>query len=198
MKTDDRNEEFEEIIDDGHDKKSEIEDDVEFDFEDEDNSQIGKLKKKLEVCKREKEEYLLGWQRAQADAINQARRTAEDIKRIGERSQEELLEDILPVLDSFSMAFSNKEAWEKVDDSWRKGVEYIHDQLLKVLNEYGIEEIEVREGDSLSHELHHPLKTVPTDDLSQDDTIVSVIQKGYRIKGRVLRPAKVSVYKHET
>ena len=48
------------------------------------------------------------------------------------------VEDLLPTLDSFDMAFANKEAWEKVDANWRAGVEYIYQQLVRTVEDYGV------------------------------------------------------------
>ena len=92
------------------------------------------------------------------------------------------------------MAFANKEAWEKVEKNWRMGVEYIHQQLLKVLSDNGVMEISPVVGDIPNSNLHDMIENVVTDDESKDHTIAQVMQKGYKITGRVLRPARVKVY----
>jgi molecular chaperone GrpE len=171
--------------------------DVVFEFEEEGNAGVKKLREKLASCQKEKEEYLAGWQRAKADLINANRRASEDISHARERAHEEMTTDLMTVVDSFSMAFANREAWEKVDAKWRSGVEYIAQSLLKVLGEYGLEEMVVQEGDHFSPELHHSVEVVKTGDKKQDDTIARVIQKGYTYNGRAFRPATVAVYRFE-
>ena len=84
--------------------------------------QIKKLKEKIKELEKEKTEYLDGWQRARADYANLQKTTDEDKKRFREHFAARFVEDLLPVMDSFAMAMSNKEAWEKVDQTWRTGV----------------------------------------------------------------------------
>ena len=150
---------------------------------------LKKLREKLQKCEAEKKEYLDGWQRMRADFANA--RKEEDLRR-GELikfASEGLVEDLLPVLDSFGMAFANKEAWEKVDANWRKGVEYIHAQMLSVLESRGLAEVGVL-GEKVDPRLHIEIEQVPGD-ASKAGTVVEVIQKGYRLHSKVIRPAKV-------
>ncbi len=173
-------------------------DDVHFeDVEDEENpgAALKKLREKLKKCEVEKKDYLDGWQRMRADYAN-ARK--EDDNRRGEMikfASEGLVEDLLPVLDSFSMAFANKEAWEKVDANWRKGVEYIHAQILSVLESRGLQEIGIV-GEKLDPRNHIATEVVPTEDTGKEDTISEVVQKGYRLHSKVIRPAKVKAFGH--
>ncbi len=166
--------------------------DVHFeDIEDEENpgAVLKKLREKLRKCEGEKKDYLDGWQRMRADFAN-ARK--EDDNRRGEMikfASEGLVEDLLPVLDSFSMAFANKEAWEKVDANWRKGVEYIHAQILSVLESRGLQEIGVV-GEKVDPRNHIAVEGVPVEE-KKVDTVIEVIQKGYRLHNKVIRPAKV-------
>ena len=92
------------------------------------------------------------------------------------------------------MAFANKEAWEKVDKNWRVGVEYIHQQLLKVLADHGMQEIVVSVGDTFDPTVHQPMSMVQCSEQSKDHTIASIVQKGYRVGERIIRPARVTVF----
>lgn len=155
-----------------------------------------KIRDKLRVCEQEKREYLLGWQRTRADFAN-ARK--EEDARQGELvkfASEGLVEDLLPVLDSFSMAFINKEAWEKVDENWRRGVEYIYTQILSVLESRGLTEIGAV-GEKLDPRLHIAVEMVATDNEKEEGIISTVIQKGYRLHNKVIRPARVKVFGHK-
>lgn len=153
---------------------------------------LKKMREKLRKCEEEKKEYLDGWQRMRADFANA--RKEEETRRgdLIKFASEGLVEEMLPVLDSFSMAFGNKEAWEKVDANWRKGVEYIHAQMLSVLESRGLSEIGVV-GEVIDPRTHVAIEGVPVEDALKVDTVVEVIQKGYRLHSKVIRPAKVKV-----
>ena len=153
-----------------------------------------KLRETLAICRKEKEEYLTGWQRAKADYVNLKKDEEEKRKDIKKYVVADFIEELLPVLDSYDMAFSNTAAWEKVDANWRKGVEYIHAQLLKVLSNHGVSEIAPLEGSAFDHNLHQSIETVATDDEARDNTVAKVTQKGYRNDSEVIRPARVNVY----
>src|SRR3989344_7392847 len=100
---------------------------------------LKKLREKLKACQKEKDEYLAGWQRAKADLINYKREVETNKGELAKFANENLMRDLLSVLDSFDMAFINKETWESVPEGWRKGVEYIHTQFLTVLRENNLE-----------------------------------------------------------
>lgn len=154
---------------------------------------IKRLREKLHSCEQEKKEYLDGWQRMRADFANA--RKEEDTRR-GELikfASEGLVEDLLPVLDSFTMAFANREAWEKVDANWRKGVEYIYTQFFSVLEARGLTEIGII-GEQIDPRNHIAIETIPTDEELKLHTVAEVIQKGYRLHSKVIRPARVKTW----
>ncbi len=171
-------------------------DDVSFEDVDESGDPIGqvkKLKEKLKVALKEKQEYLDGWQRERADLANYKKE--EEARRAGvaAMAREKIILDLMPVLDAFDMAFGNKEAWEKADKNWRMGVEYIYTQLTGVLEKHGVKQIgEV--GLPFSPIMHESMETVPTDDAAKSHLIEKVIQKGYMMGERVIRPARVRVW----
>lgn len=153
---------------------------------------IKKLGEKLKETEAEKQKYLDSWQRAQADFVNIRKRDEESKKEFLKFANENLVSELLPVADSFTMAFANKEAWEKIDKNWRAGVEYIYSQLLAVLKEHGLEEFNPL-GESLDPMRHEAIENVPVGDRNKDHTVVEVIQKGYVLNGKIVRPAKVKV-----
>ncbi len=173
-------------------------DDVEFEELDEDGevsakNTIKKLREKLKKAEGEKREYLLGWQRSQADYANlkketESRRSA-DIKLANKR----LIEDILPVLDAYTMARGNTVAWEKVESNWRIGIEYIFNQLNSVLENNNLKSFG-NIGEKFDPSLHESIEIIKTDDDKKNDTIESVMTKGYKLGDSILRPAKVKVY----
>lgn len=158
------------------------------------HDKIKKLRADLKQAQTEKSDYLTNWQKERADFINYKKGEDDRKKQTLDFAREQFTEELLPVLDAYDMAFSNKEAWEKVDKSWRMGVEYIHQQLLKVLADNGVSEIAPKEGDIPDSNLHDLIDTVPTEEKAKDHTIAQVMQKGYKMKDRVVRPARVKVY----
>ncbi len=156
---------------------------------------VKKLREKNAKCEKEKKEYLDGWQRMRADFAN-ARK--EEESRRGELikfASEGLVEELLPVLDSFSSAFGNKDVWEKVDTNWRKGVEHIYAQFYSVLESRGLTPVgEV--GEKLDPRIHIVMEEVPPETESKAGTVAAVIQKGYRFHSKVIRPASIKVYGH--
>jgi molecular chaperone GrpE len=181
--------ESEEIIDDVV-----FEDTAEGEGEALSKDKIKKLRDDLKAANAEKTDYLTNWQKERADFINFKKGEDERKKQSIDYAREAFTEELLPVLDAYDMMSANKEAWEKVDKAWRSGVEYIHQQLLKVLADNGVAEIAPKEGDAPDSNLHDLIDTVPTDDESKDHTVAQVMQKGYAMGTRVIRPARVKVY----
>ena len=157
---------------------------------------IKKLREDLKTAQAEKADYLANWQRERADFINYKKGEDERKKQTLDFAREQFVEELLPVLDGYDMAFANKEAWEKVDKNWRMGVEYIHQQLLKVLADNGVSEISPAVGDIPDSNMHDMIENVPTEEKDKDHTIAQVMQKGYKLRDRVLRPARVKVFEH--
>ncbi len=156
-------------------------------------SKITALKKKIREIEKEKQAFLDGWQRQKADYVNLKKRSEEEQADLSRYVRETIISDLLPVLESFDMAFSNKEAWEKVDSNWRVGVEYIHKQFLETLGGYGLKDI-VPQGSQFDPQIHTAVENVPTTDENLDHTICDVVQKGYQVGEKLIRSPKVRVY----
>ncbi len=173
------------------------EDDIEFEDNDADfKSKLKTLKEKLDTSQKERQEYLDGWQRERAEFANYKKDEESRRNTVRAFAREKIIMDMLSVLDSFDMAFSNKEAWEKADKNWRVGVEYIYNQFLTILERYNVKQI----GDvgvSFDPNIHQSIETVATDEKEKDHTIERVIQKGYQIGDRTLRPARVNMFEYK-
>lgn len=160
--------------------------------EDHGTDAIKKLREKLKKCEEEKKENLDGWQRAQADLVNARAKHNKALADMQERAIEAVFQDIIGALDSFDLAFQG-EAWEHVDEVWRKGVEHIHAQLLNTLTQHGVEAYgEV--GDQFDPQLHEALESAQTPDGDKSDKIARVQRRGYKRNDRIIRPAQVVVY----
>lgn len=184
-----------------HEESADAEDDVvEFEFNDDGEEDLKKTLKKLradlKTAKKEKEEYLTGWQKERADFANYKKEEENRKSMFSEAVRERILSRFLTVMDSFNMAFANKEAWEKVDPNWRKGVEYIFAQMNGVFEEYGVKSVG-EEGEPFDPNLHESIEMVATDKKELDHKVATVVQKGYKLADRVLRPARVNVYEFE-
>lgn len=173
---------------------------VEFEFNEDGEEDLKKTLKKLRAdlkqCQREKEEYLAGWQKERAEFANYRKGEDERKAMLKDLMQEKILNRFLTVMDSFNMAFANREAWEKVDENWRRGVEYIYDQMNAIFEEYGVRPIGA-EGEVFDPSIHESVELAPTDKKELDHTVSNVIQKGYRMGEKVLRPARVKVYEYK-
>ena len=174
-------------------KNTKVEDDIVVeDLEDSDNNTVKKLRDKLKKCVEEKQEYLDGWQRSKADFVNARKKDEEMRSGLISFAKEGLILDLLTSVDNFDMAFANKEVWESVDKNWRIGIEHIHSQLLKTLEEHGLEQFDPI-GEQFDHNRHDSVETVVTDKKEEDHKVLEVMQKGYILGGKVIRPAKVKV-----
>ena len=159
---------------------------------------IQTLKQKLEKCVKERKEYLEGWQRSRADFLNFKKEVEGERKIYATRAHENVMFDVLPVLDSFEMAFSAKEAWEKVDKTWRVGVENIYTQLIQMCERYGLRAFD--DGGSAFDPLRHiSVGAFPVTDKKKDGVILEAVQKGYMFMDNIIRPARVKIgeYKAE-
>ena len=172
---------------------------VEFEFNDDGEEDLKKTLKKfredLKECKKEKQEYLTGWQKERADFINYKKQEDERKAIFSEAMRERILMRFLTVLDSFDMAFANREAWEKVDENWRKGVEYIHAQMNTVFEEFGVKPIGAV-GENFDPSVHQSIEVIQTDKKENDHKVAEVIQKGYKLGERVIRAARVNIFEY--
>lgn len=153
---------------------------------------IKKLRERLAKCEDEKAANMAGWQRAQADLANATRRHNEERARAVGLGEENVLAEVLPTLDAFEMAMGNREAWEKADLNWRRGIEMIHAQMLSALAKLGVTPIEGT-GEHFDPSRHQAVATAKAESAEQDNLVVAVAQKGYARGTSVLRPAMVTV-----
>ena len=152
------------------------------------------------------EEYLNDLKRVQADFENYKKRQLESQKELGGYLIEKLVLDIVPVLDNFRSATMHVPPEQK-DSPWVVGIQYIEKQLEDVVKANGVEVIEVKEGDAFDPIIHEALGSEgesskkqgvsevegPESVEEKGHTVVKVLQKGFKLGGKVIRPAKVTV-----
>ena len=151
------------------------------DSQDEAVAQIEKLTAEL----KEKEDRVL---RLQADFENFRRRTSKEKEELSAVVTQGMLKDMLPLLDNFERAMA---AEAKDGEAFQKGVEMIFTQFTEILKKNGLEHIEV-EGQKFDPNFHQAVMRVQNADM-EDDDIAQELQKGYMVKGRVIRPSMVQV-----
>ncbi|MBM3250672.1 MAG: nucleotide exchange factor GrpE [Candidatus Nealsonbacteria bacterium] len=156
-------------------------------------------KKQLEDCQKQRQEYLENWKRERADFLNYKK---EEIERTGgllKYVSEGFILKILPILDNFNLAEKKLPENFKKDDNVR-GILQIKKQLEGFLKSQGVDEVKTV-GERFDPNFHEVVEEIAeTGSLQFKEPgsrgmIVEEIQKGYKINGRLLRPAKVKVVK---
>lgn len=146
----------------------------------------------IDTLRREAEEYLDGWQRARAEFANYKRRTEREMAEIRQRIRGDMLVSILPIIDDLERALRDRPS-EGEASSWASGIELIYRKLLALLEAEGVQEIQT-EGERFDPNRHEALSHEESED-HREGEIIDVLQKGYRLGERVLRPALVRVAK---
>jgi len=152
------------------------------------------LKQELETCKVSVNEWKNKCVRAAADFENFKKRMIQDQKLWLGTAQAEILGDVLTIVDDFERALAEQKKRELSKEVvvWLEGFDMTYQSLQKLLKKFGVEEI--MEHDTFNPIYHEAMMQVDSSE-HESGAVVEVTQKGYRFKGKVLRPAKVSVAK---
>ncbi len=147
-------------------------------------AKVAKVRDELSVCRKEKQEYMDGWQRSKADYVNLLKRIETDGKAAELKGKVGAVETLLPAFDALERAKEHGEVPE--------GFLAIAKQLEGVFAALGLVGLgEV--GEHFDPVFHEALGQDPTDDSEADDTITAVLEKGWKIGDAIIRPAKVRV-----
>ncbi|MDP2655780.1 MAG: nucleotide exchange factor GrpE [bacterium] len=183
----------------GHNGKMQEEDDVKIEpetGEDEGETRpedkIAKMREELSACRKDKQEYMDGWQRAKADYVNLLKRIETDAKASELKGRVGAVETLLPAFDALERAKEHGDVPE--------GFMGIAKQLESAFASLGLEEVG-KVGEKFNPAIHDALGQDATETLETDDTITVVLEKGWRIglstelgaSDHVIRPAKVRV-----
>jgi molecular chaperone GrpE len=145
------------------------------------------LQERLEQVEAERDEHLADLKRVAAEFDNYRKRAVRDQESLVARAHERLVKELLPVLDDLERAL--EAAAEHEEAKLEDGVRLVHRELRDALAKEGLVEIET--NGSFDPHVHEALLTQPSD--SDEGAIIEVIQKGYRLGDRVLRPARVVI-----
>jgi molecular chaperone GrpE len=151
----------------------------------EDKELLDDPKKLLLECESEREEYLNGWKRAKADLINYQREEANRVERINQRTRENFIYDLLPVLESFELGL---ETTDKKNKSY-EGLRLVRLQLSDVLKRQGVEEIRVSLGDDFDPALHESVGEIESD--TPAGKIAEEVRKGYTMGEKTIKATQV-------
>jgi len=143
----------------------------------------------LERLRREREEYLDGWKRAQADFLNYKRGEQDRFGEFARFHQESFVRDLLQVLESFDRGAASFGD----DDKAREGLERIRNQLLAILEKEGLEEIYVEPGSDFDPGRHEAIGEVEAG--HPPGSIAEAVRTGYFLSGKVIVPAQVRLSK---
>lgn len=150
----------------------------------------------LSTCKK-CDEYLAGWKRAQADYQNLKRETDQQRAEFAKYANERLLEELLPVIDQYAMVIAYQPSTDGMSDeqkkqwdNWLIGVKAVWNNWERVMSSIGLSLINDTDGfDPIKHE------AVGTESVEgkESGSIIKVIQPGWILNGKTLRPAKVII-----
>ena len=158
---------------------------------DEAQTDNAELEERLAEVERERDEFLNDLKRVAADFENYRTRVARDQEGLVARAHERLVKELLPVLDDLERAL--EAAAQHEEAKLEEGVRLVHRELVEALAREGLVEVET-DGQFDPH-VHEALLSQPSE--REEGSVVEVLQKGYRLGDRVLRPARVVVSQGE-
>ncbi len=172
-------------------------DEVQTDFEDalqksdEENqkSEVESLQAEVESLKKQLEESSDRLLRLSADHQNFRRRVGKEKTELSDVVTQNLIKDLLPVIDGFSRAI---EAESKDLDAFKKGVDMLAVQFGEILKKNGLETINAERGTEFNPEFHQAVQRVADEEIAEGH-IAQELQRGFIVKGRVIRPSMVAV-----
>ena len=145
------------------------------------------LKRQLDDAEAKLAESVEGWQRSVADFQNYKKRVERDNEMMYASMKGDIIKKVLPALDDLERALQNRPA----EDAWANGIELIARKLQNILDVEGIKRIEA-EGAEFNPIFHEAISHEPADGV-ESGHVISVVQNGYMLGERVIRPALVRV-----
>jgi molecular chaperone GrpE len=155
-------------------------------------SLIKKLRADLKTAQQEKMDVMTSWQRDKADFLNARKRDQETQADVIRFANQNLIIDMLPTLDGYEQA-TQQPSWTSVDETWRKGIESLMLKIYASLQKVGVEKYG-KVGDVFDPNLHQAVGNVETTEKEKDQTLALVMQTGYKLHDKVVRPALVQIF----
>ena len=150
-----------------------------------------KLKQKIDTLEVEYQELNDKFIRLFSEFENYKKRTHKERLDLLDTASEKVISDILPVIDDYERAIKANETVENITVV-KDGFELIYNKLLQILQKYSVEKIGAT-GEDFDTDIHEAIAHVPAQNENEKRKVIDVIQKGYRIKNKMIRYAKVVV-----
>lgn len=151
------------------------------------SAEIEVLKKQLAESESKTSEYRDNWLRSQAEFQNYRKRIERDSELRKLEMKGEIIKKVLPVLDDLERALQNRSA----DDAWANGIELVARKFQNILESEGVKKIDAL-GKEFDPNFHEAISHEPADG-AQSGHVIGVVQNGYMLGERVIRPALVRV-----
>lgn len=155
------------------------------------NSELDKANAEIKALQAQVAESKDRYVRLMAEFDNFRRRTAKEQLELIDTANGKLLEKLSEVLDNFERAASPENNKQKDYDAFAKGIQMIHDQFAKILKDAGLEQLDPA-GEPFDPNYHEALMHQPSDTVPESH-VIQVFQKGYKLKNKLLKTAKVIV-----
>lgn len=152
------------------------------------------LAQRLTDAEKQAEDYKNRWARERADLDNFKRRSESDLAKAHKYGITKLVEDLIPSIDSLVQGLETKVSGNEAIAKMHQGMELTLQMLQQVLQKYGVSVIDPQYGDAFNPTYHEAMVTQHDPDL-EPNKIVKVLQKGYQLHDRLIRPARVMVSK---
>lgn len=147
----------------------------------------------MAALEEQRDAYLEALRQLQADFENYKKRVVRDQQEDAGAKAAKLMEELLPVVDNFQLALKMIDGKDSETKKLRKGLELVYSELFQVMEKQGLELIDA-EGSLFDPELHDAVSHEDNDEHEQE-IVVEVLRPGYKVRGRVVRPAMVKVAK---
>jgi molecular chaperone GrpE len=154
-------------------------------------AEFDELNKALEEAKKKEQENYDAWIRERADFTNYKKRMDRDQDLLRSNYKSGVLEKFIPVLDDLELAYQHRPE-EGEASSWAEGIELIIRKFNSLLENDGLTKIDVKAGDKLDPNIHLAVSSEDSDEYGSDE-IIEVLQNGYRMGDKIVRPAMVRV-----
>ena len=159
----------------------------------EDKKEERNVEEELLKAKSDAEHWKNEYYKAYADMANLRKQIEKDHRESLKYRIEGFVENLLSILDAFDMALKNKPTTTEMKN-YLIGFEYVHNSLLSVLENEGIQILEPKIGDKFDENTMHAVETTESD--GEENLITQVRMKGYKLHDHLIRAAMVAVSKH--
>ncbi len=146
-------------------------------------------KEGAEEIKKQRDEYLAGWQRAKADFLNYRKEELMRFEEIAKYGNENLVRELITILDNFDLGLSALEKSGPVE----KGIYIIRSQILDILKKRGLEKLDIKIGEEFNPSVAEAISEGESE--KQPGIILEIIETGYKLHDKILRPARVKISK---